>query len=81
MGLGIEFRDGLPKMARQGLRSRLLGRSDSADPIRTPENVLMDTVADGSGVNEVWNTRSSNIGKTNLAGSDENVGIYVCQGA
>ena len=44
-------------MARQGLRSRLSGRSDSSDPIRTPENVLMDTVArlqDGSGGNEVW---------------------------
>ena len=47
-------------MARPGLRSRLPGRSDSSDPIRTPENVLMDT--DGSGGNEVWNTRSSDIG-------------------
>ena len=49
-GLGTEsefdrFGDGLPKMARQGLRSRVPGRSDSLDPIRTPENVLMDMVA------------------------------------
>ena len=49
-GLGTEsefyrFGDGLPKMIRLGFRSRLQGRSDSSDPIRTPENVLMDPVA------------------------------------
>ena len=32
-------------MTRPGLRSRLPGRSVSSDPIRTPENVLIDTVA------------------------------------
>ena len=32
-------------MTGLGLRSSLPGRSDSSDPIRTPENVLMDTVA------------------------------------
>ena len=49
-GLGTEsefdrFGDGLPKMTGPGLRGRLPGRSDSSDPIRTPENVLMDMVA------------------------------------
>ena len=48
-GLGIKSEfdrvgDDLPKMARQGMQSKLSGRSDSSDPIRTPENVLMDTV-------------------------------------
>ena len=32
-------------MTGPGHRSRLLSRSDSSDPITTPENVLMDTVA------------------------------------
>ena len=42
-GLGTEsefdrFMDGLPKMTRPGLQSRLPGRNDSLDTIRTPEN-------------------------------------------
>ena len=49
-GLGTQsefdrFRDGLPTMTGPGLRNRLPGRSDGFDPTRTPEAVLMDTVA------------------------------------